>query len=1028
MSGFRSRSGSALLIVLGMMSFVLVSAIAFSAYMRYSRMPSSYLRRTSSSRMLAKAALAEAIDIIDNSIGNSNYPGQTGQAERDYNRVGDDSAKKVVDYWEGRCFIGSNRLCSAESTVSTLCVEALAYIPAPLINEVRYYSRRSYAATWRTMGFDSGRFAFTAVDVSDYYDVNRVRGSYEDSNGDYIFGRTSADEGRINLAHVFEDSQSHSGFSADCDPDKWDEFIDNYRGDASKVPIISVADLNLAMNKHGFALFMSPFCNFILNGADFVSSDSGPQADLLRNLTFVADSCMAATNRAAGAINLSRSADQPLASPYDRNDTLSANDVPLTALVSGEHNNFTRNLERRDSPFFQAVEFVQLYDYLDKDSIPSSLALPTVERTPMATAMGVSGNFAVLVDKSNYVKDVPDASGVVNERYNVTTYTLKLAGNMRVDAGAVYPFKYDRGGNENYNMEAVATIAFVPQCAPESDGLLRCTNAKAPAYVTCANGWSDINTGWVAKSADGGGKISVLTAKSQPSSITFNADPKTEEEAKAQDVHLSFASFGSGAVFASELPAGNCYNADICTFRKCTRETKQMVNGVATWVQDAAFVDNTPLDDRIGWLPMTKDLGGVVAAADIGNAPYMLSMQVWVRIFNSNGTVDLMPASWQDDKSACDLLQNANGSSKGAMLRFRDATAANTSVEFDQATGDLRCTGTGPFSPYPVGYLADDPRFNFAPEDLRIIGNAEDGELGELWLKDQRSAGGDRDGDIFMFVSDSGYLQSAYELAYLVKVSDGNSNPFGILESSSYNGKARTNFGDCPANAAMWRTYSQYDNGHSSGRIEELDIISGSKGFRINPYTQSKEIMLSALANTPLNWWAAGTNFVNDTRLRDLHSSWDNAMKYTFSQWSGAKVNVRHDDIEKVADAIMSKFRSSSDTGSWRSKFDDLGWDDDTGVAGVDIAGVTLHSVDRKFLHGYWKECFDNRQQLFLIFLRAEPMMMGGGGMKQTPPQLGARAVALVWRDPAATNASSGESGYGPPPHRTRVLFYRQFD
>ena len=226
----------------------------------------------------------------------------------------------------------------------------------------------------------------------------------------------------------------------------------------------------------------------------------------------------------------------------------------------------------------------------------------------------------------------------------------------------------------------------------------------------------------------------------------------------------------------------------------------------------------------------------------------------------------------------------------------------------------------------------------------------------------------------------------------------------------------------------MWRTYSQYDNGHSSGRIEELDIISGSKGFRINPYTQSKEIMLSALANTPLNWWAAGTNFVNDTRLRDLHSSWDNAMKYTFSQWSGAKVNVRHDDIEKVADAIMSKFRSSSDTGSWRSKFDDLGWDDDTGVAGVDINGVTLHSVDRKFLHGYWKECFDNRQQLFLIFLRAEPMMMGGGGMKQTPPQLGARAVALVWRDPAATNASSGESGYGPPPHRTRVLFYRQFD
>ena len=69
------RRGSALLIVLGMLAFIVASAVGFAAYMRYSRLPSSYLRRTSASRLLAKAALAEAIDIIDNSIGNSAYPG-----------------------------------------------------------------------------------------------------------------------------------------------------------------------------------------------------------------------------------------------------------------------------------------------------------------------------------------------------------------------------------------------------------------------------------------------------------------------------------------------------------------------------------------------------------------------------------------------------------------------------------------------------------------------------------------------------------------------------------------------------------------------------------------------------------------------------------------------------------------------------------------------------------------------------------------------------------------------------------------
>ena len=50
-TSIRARRGSALLIVLGMISFMVISAVAFSAYMRYSRLPSSFLRRSSSSRL-----------------------------------------------------------------------------------------------------------------------------------------------------------------------------------------------------------------------------------------------------------------------------------------------------------------------------------------------------------------------------------------------------------------------------------------------------------------------------------------------------------------------------------------------------------------------------------------------------------------------------------------------------------------------------------------------------------------------------------------------------------------------------------------------------------------------------------------------------------------------------------------------------------------------------------------------------------------------------------------------------------------
>ena len=53
-----------------------------------------------------------------------------------------------------------------------------------------------------------------------------------------------------------------------------------------------------------------------------------------------------------------------------------------------------------------------------------------------------------------------------------------------------------------------------------------------------------------------------------------------------------------------------------------------------------------------------------------------------------------------------------------------------------------------------------------------------------------------------------------------------------------------------------------------------------------------------------------------------------------------------------------------------------------------------------------------------------EPLLLGGGTADQLPPQLGARAVALVWRDPA-TSTSGTENGY---PHRTRLLFYKPLD
>ena len=1004
-----------------MLAFVVASAVAFSAYMRYARMPSSYLRRTSASRLLVKAALVEAIDIIDTSVGNDTFPGKKGREYvKTYQRITDDIDKPddVVDYWQDRCFIGSNRLVSVSDTVATLCTEALAYIPPPIINEVRYYSRRSLGGVWHTLGFDTGRFAFTAVDVSDFFDVNSVCATPLDIDGRHMYGRNSSDCGRVTLAHVFENPQ-HKGYT--YRPDDWDAFMDNYL-DSGKVPLVSVADLNLAMNKQGLPAFMSPFCNYILNGADFVSSDSrtDPEVNLVRNMAFVTDGLFAITNRVPGrGLNLANASDQPF---HGVGSISGQSPISAKRLLSGGGNNFTRYMESPRSKFNNDPEYVQLLDYLDANSVPATLALPTVERTPMIVGVGLDGDFGIEIATEEDVKSATENG--VPVQYVATLYTLKLNGALTVDAGTVYPFKHKRGDEKSYSIEALATVAFVPDCTPHSDGLLRCAAAEAPAVVSCADDWNSAEKSWSAPDLQGGRKA-VLQCKSRNApNVPYNNDPKdVSDVADKDDVPLVFQPFG-GFALANELPETSCYNRKTCTFRTCRKMVQKMQNGSAVWVADESFVDPTPAADRVGALPVGTDLSAAISADKLAGTTYIPTVQVWVRIFGDDGTVDLVPACWRDDREPAEILQDeARGSAQYPLLRFRGSKG----VTFDFGkNGALKTTSQEETTFSPVAYLADDPRFNYAPENLIALG-AKSGEFRTLWLEKQRSAESDRDGDPFMTCSNAGYLQSVYELTHLVATCRSGGD-YGVADGNGYDGKARTSFDGCPANAAMWRTYSQYDGGWARNDIDRLDVINGTRGFRVNPYTQSTDIMLAALANTPLDWWAASTNEAVNTAV---HGSAANAAKYSFSEMSGALVQLGHANLESIARDLIADLRDPEENDDWRRVFDDRAWRGGTSAAGDTFCGVALdndvklHSVDRKFLHGFWKECLANRQQLFLIFVRAEPMMMGGGGMGQTPPQLGGRAVALVWRDPTVTR---NDVRGGPRPHRTRVLFYRQFD
>ena len=207
-----------------------------------------------------------------------------------------------------------------------------------------------------------------------------------------------------------------------------------------------------------------------------------------------------------------------------------------------------------------------------------------------------------------------------------------------------------------------------------------------------------------------------------------------------------------------------------------------------------------------------------------------------------------------------------------------------------------------------------------------------------------------------------------------------------------------------------------------------LPWTSDDTGFKVNPYTDSMNVMMAAFANTPVDWKRSSTNHTFGTVKYAQMEAVEFNRQYAFNQYS-KDTKLSWDFLQRVAANMHDKVRDCAfkENQDWVEAWQQMNWSyHKDSFLGIELDNNTdnLFVADRKFLYGYWRECFAVRQQLYLIFARAEPMMMGGGAAGQIPPQLGARAVALVWRDPTPTPGDIGKY----IPHQMRVLFYRQFE
>ena len=1016
------RRGSALLIVLGMVAFMVVSAVGFSIYMRQSRMPSSMLRRTTSAHELARAALAEAMASIEAAIGDDPAPGVGGTTRNS---------------WVGRVLTpgGTAGMIDSSQTVSTFTLESLAYMPPALVNDIRYYGRRTQTAAWNRLDFDAGRSAFCAVDVSDYFDLNRVSAAVP---------RGSGDNNLVTLSYLFQNG-TYTGTVAD--PIAFQDFLDAVE-DSAEGSFASLADYNLALASLGSDTSLtSPFVEFVkrgtgLNGFYGFTRPDANSAEFRKvalqrfvtdgNSNLTRDEWLTDTSSGEATSRVELDISDPKNQPYPdlmRTDDPKSNDD--TAYNVSSYNN---EFWDKYADYLGPLESLALYDYLDLDDVPISVIAPTVERTPMLVGIEANGgDLKLSIEEKEVSTESSDIGGGIYEERKTVDFCLKLSGSIDVNAGFAFPFKWQKERNAAAgNFSAVAQAAFY-MIAEDS-----VAEAGQAGKQGCAVKVDGALGNWPTKSGEGTSEVReggvVMLTSSAGTTRLPNEDVDTEDKAVSKsggqfrDVQLSIDSFqNANGRLQSDYPIVRYY-----LYRKYRKAPGMMTETpIVDWcLEEEAGVEGARKTE-FKMQALDFSTGDLVAGAA---GKFTWGMGLTVTLKNSDGKlVDMAPAHALDDDTPPEGIgtETRFRRFKRGLLRF-DNKDANLFVDiansFEGYNTLKEKVAANELKDKPIAfkyatYLTDDPRYNFAASNWYPV-NASGDSLGEAWLAKTSCDGSNgKEGDIFMSVSNQGYLQDAGEIAFIPRVCDFRSvdSDCKAVVNAMESGKIPNGAGDCGNASQMWRTFGCFGDLGVNAEVDSLGMTSPVNGFRINPYTDDDTIRLGAFINTPYDWWSAGTNYVKDAikktfaeedgRVSDIMKP----LKYTFGPSGTGKAKIEAEDMKEFSKWMGTKLRSATD-GKWWKKWDEIGWLD--GEVDEKL-GVTLHDVDRKFLHNYWRKCFANQQQLFLVFFRAEPVVLGGGsGQGTTPAQLGAKGVAVVWRDPRYKEAGI--------PHSMRVLFYHQ--
>ena len=433
------KKGSALLVVLGFLTFMIISAVSFSIYMRIERQASSDYRHSITARHLLESALYRAMDEVDADLRGDSAV---------------NAAVKFPSHWEGRVFTSKSNTPEIEDA-RVLSLEALSFLPASLVNDARYYSKATpqqptYGTKWRRMSMPIeglvdidnnrarssgnksyvGRYAYICVNLSDMFNINGCTNVIRSTSN------------LVSIASLFSTPMMADNFSKQAGQDVHYSTLQDFYA------CMAVANKNFFGGPSD-----SPYVQFLKDGKNLSFNDSF-------NHLLVTDGFAKAPPARSAACNVTL---YPPFSPGQLGAGVGGVGPSMNPVFSAKIREIfpdDANIALDGWPF-QAM----LADYLSKDSVgvmrldaPSSKLAPMICQVRLAAPItpNISSELTgppadpVIVYSLNLVSDVNAMSAGLglqvrvcfpfkNVEPRIKPYTLKVDGFIRVDKTAQRP-------------------------------------------------------------------------------------------------------------------------------------------------------------------------------------------------------------------------------------------------------------------------------------------------------------------------------------------------------------------------------------------------------------------------------------------------------------------------------------------------------------------------------------------------------------------------------------------------------------